>query len=78
MPAVFSVIGLVLNLIGVLLLFRYGMPYRVRKGGNIGRVIQQKDDGARTTEVEYDNLGLLGLVAVSFGTIFQIIGALLA
>jgi len=25
-----NVVGLILNLIGVILLFRYGMPYRVR------------------------------------------------
>jgi hypothetical protein len=52
MPAVFTVIGLVLNLVGVILLFRYGMPYRVRTEGNIGRIIQQKDEGAKALEVE--------------------------
>jgi hypothetical protein len=30
MPATFSIIGLALNLIGVIVLFRYGMPYRAR------------------------------------------------
>ena len=30
MPAIFSIIGLALNLMGVIVLFRYGMPYRVR------------------------------------------------
>jgi hypothetical protein len=30
MPATFSISGLTLNLIGVIVLFRYGMPYRVR------------------------------------------------
>ena len=29
----FSIAGLVLNLIGVILLFRYGMPYRVEVKG---------------------------------------------
>src|SRR5262249_39211410 len=76
MPATFSIIGLVLNIIGVLVLFRYGMPYRVRTGGDIGRIIQQKDEGAKVLDVEYDNLGRLGLIAVLIGTAFQIIGAI--
>jgi hypothetical protein len=36
MPATFSIIGLALNLIGVIVLFRYGMPYRVRTEGDTG------------------------------------------
>ena len=31
--AVINVFGLVANLVGVILLFRYGMPYRVRTKG---------------------------------------------
>ena len=76
MPAIFSIIGMTLNLIGVIVLFRYGMPYRVRTGGNIGRIIQQKDEGARVLDVEYHNFGLLGLGAVVIGTVIQIIGAI--
>jgi hypothetical protein len=36
MPAIFGIIGLALNLMGVIVLFRYGMPYRVRTGGDTG------------------------------------------
>jgi hypothetical protein len=67
MPAVFSIIGLVLNVSGVLVLFYYGMPYRVRTG----------DTGSGTVlDVEHHNLGLLGLGAVLIGTALQIIGAI--
>src|SRR5260370_372357 len=34
MSATLNVAGLLMNLAGVILLFRYGMPYRVRTGGN--------------------------------------------
>jgi hypothetical protein len=68
MPAVFSIIGLVLNVSGVLLLFYYGMPYRARTGGDTG--------SATVLDVEHHNLGLLGLGAVLIGTAFQIIGAI--
>jgi hypothetical protein len=76
MPAIFSMIGMALNLIGVIILFRYGMPYRVRTGGDIGRIIQQKDEGAKVLDVEYHNLGVLGLGAILIGTVFQMIGAI--
>ena len=36
MPATFSIIGLALNLVGVMVLFRYGMPYRVRTDADTG------------------------------------------
>jgi len=67
MPAVFSIIGLVLNVSGVLVLFYYGMPYRVRTGG---------DTGGTVLNMEQHNLGLLGLGAVLIGTALQIIGAI--
>ena len=67
MPAIFSIIGLALNLVGVIVLFRYGMPYRVRTGG---------EGSATVLDVELHNLGLFGLGAVLIGTTFQIIGAI--
>jgi hypothetical protein len=37
--AAFTVAGLIANLAGVILLFRYDMPFRVRTGGQIVRVV---------------------------------------
>ena len=68
MPAIFSIIGLALNLVGVIVLFRYGMPYRVRTESETG--------SATVLDVECHNLGLFGLGAVLIGTAFQIIGAI--
>jgi hypothetical protein len=68
MPATFGIIGLALNLIGFIVLFRYGMPYRARSEGDTG--------GATVLDVEHHNLGLFGLGAVLIGTTFQIIGAI--
>ena len=47
MPAIFSIIGLALNLMGVIVLFRYGMPYRVRTEGDTG--------SATVLDVEHHN-----------------------
>jgi hypothetical protein len=68
MPAVFSIIGLVLNVIGVLVLFHYGMPYRVGTGGDTS--------SGTVLDVERHNLGVLGFGAVLIGTAVQIIGAI--
>jgi hypothetical protein len=76
MPATFSIIGLALNFIGVIVLFRYGMPYRVRTGGEIVLITGQKDEGSKVLDLEYGNLGLLGLGALLIGTVFQIVGAI--
>ena len=76
MPAIFSIIGLALNLMGVIVLFRYGMPYKVRMGGAILLTADNEDEAEKAFEVEYGNLGLFGLGAVLIGTAFQIIGAI--
>ena len=67
--------GLVLSLIGVLLLFRYGMPYRVRTRGQPIRVAISSDPRAATLERRYE---MLGLLLVALGTISQIVGAVLS
>jgi len=72
-----NVAGLILNLIGVILLFRYGMPYRVRTGGNQIRAISGRTDEATVkAEQRYDKLGLVGLVLIVLGTLSQAIGSL--
>ena len=70
--------GLVLSLVGVVLLFRYGMPYRVRTRGQPIRVAISSDPRAATLERRYEILGWLGLSLVVLGTICQIIGAVLS
>jgi hypothetical protein len=73
MIIVFNITGLVLNLVGVLLLFRYGMPYRVRTGGRIVTFTSVKPD-LKTEKLDryYDCLGYLGLVSVVLGTGAQV------
>ena len=72
-----STAGLVLTLIGVLLLFRYGMPYRVRTVGSQIRVTISNDPRAAALERRYTMVGWLGLLLLVLGTICQIVGTFL-
>lgn len=66
-----NVAGLVINLLGVMLLFRYGMPFRVT--ASQGEFITTQH--ARAEEVRLDRryriLGNLGLAAIVLGTALQ-------
>jgi hypothetical protein len=67
-----------MNLAGVILLFRYGMPYRVRTGGATYYVAEDMDKREIATEWWFDLWGKLGLFLIVAGTAAQIVSALLA
>lgn len=71
-----NVSGLALSLIGIILLFLFGMPFRVRTGGAIAYVAEQEDEKAKRAERWYDVLGWIGLILVVIGTLFQIAAAI--
>jgi hypothetical protein len=73
-----NIVGVLLALAGVLLLFKYGMPYQIRTGG----VIQFEADNPRDQnqiklERRYDRLGWIGLICIVVGSVCQIIANLL-
>jgi hypothetical protein len=76
-PSAWTTAGLIISLIGVLLLFRYGMPYRVRTRGQPISTVISSDPRAAALERRWSMLGWLGLFLVVFGTICQIVGAVL-
>jgi hypothetical protein len=73
----FNIAGLLMNVSGVILLFRYGMPYRVRTEGVSYYVTEDEDKREIATEQRYDLLGKIGLFLILTGTAAQIAGALL-
>ena len=70
-----SAFGLLLTLAGVLMLFRYGMPYRVRTSGDVTRVIQPTS--AANRDASHDRAGEFGLATVVVGTLIQMIAGFL-
>ena len=57
---VLNVIGLALNLVGVLILFRWGMPFRVATGGAGFLKLEQKDEAAAALDKIYAVCGWAG------------------
>jgi hypothetical protein len=65
--------GLVANLAGVLLLFRYGMPFRVRSEGLTYFIANGPPDQREIKEDRrHTILGMLGLILIILGTAAQI------
>ena len=66
--ASWNILGLTLVLVGVLLLFVFGMPFRVRTGG----VGETEDEKEKRAERVYNVFGWLGVSLVVLGTLSQI------
>jgi hypothetical protein len=71
-PACWNILGLILVLVGVLLLFLFGMPFRVRTRGTSALLLEGTDEKAKRAERIYAVLGWLGLILVVLGTLSQI------
>jgi len=72
-----SIIGLALSLVGFILIFRYGMPFRIRTEG--GDYVTTRPTPARLKEEKwYTVVGWIGFALIVIGTFCQIAGAYLA
>jgi hypothetical protein len=71
-----NIAGLVLSLIGVLILFRYGMPFAIPMHGYSMYVTEQADPATLRQETLYKVLGYIGLFSIVIGTAFQIVASL--
>lgn len=76
MTAELTLSGLGLNLLGVILLFRYGMPFRVRSGGMSSVVVPSDDSGERARDIWYGIAGMIGLLLIIAGTGAQAVAVL--
>ena len=74
---ILNIFGLLLTLAGVIVLFRYGMPYKVRSGGMDYIVLEQTNQSEIALEKRYDRYGNCGLAFIVVGTALQILANLL-
>jgi hypothetical protein len=68
-----NICGLLCNLAGVVLLFLFGMPFRIATGGKLltleTNVINEQ---VRRVDLLYSVLGWIGFVAIVVGTLLQV------
>ena len=75
--AIWNVVGLLLNLLGVLTLFRYGMPYRVESGGVTFIVTGKRNQSEIALDKRYRVFGWIGVAMVICGTAAQITASII-
>lgn len=73
-----AVSGIVVNLAGVLMLFRYGMPYHVESKGVVLLALEETDHEEIKLERRYRLLGYAGLFLIVAGSALQALAVLLA
>ena len=74
--AFFNIMGIILSLVGVVLMFHFAIPYRIRTGGASYEVREEIDENARRKEKIYDIFGWLGLLLIIIGGLCQVWGTL--
>jgi hypothetical protein len=74
---IFNIVGLLVGLGGILILFRWGMPFRVESHGHIILASDQKDPRGIALDHIYVICGWVGLLLLITGVILQIIAQLL-
>jgi hypothetical protein len=77
MPNVLNLVGLVLNLVGVWLLFLYVLPRRSRTEGHRLFIDEQPNPKVVRLERRWDFLSMIGLTAVTVGALLQILAIFL-
>ena len=77
-PFAWNTTGLLLCLVGVVLLFRYGMPYRISTSGGGDFITTESSSEPPLVDTIYRTLGWIGLLAIIVGTGCQIAGAYLS
>lgn len=72
-----NLIGLILGLAGVLILFRWGMPFRVETGGAVTIITEGSSQEAIAVERIYKVCGYVGLGLLILGTMLQVVAVLM-
>ena len=74
--ACWNITGLSMSVVGILTLFVFQMPFRVRRGGAIYRELQQRDESAIRKERWFGVFGWIGLALVVAGALCQMVANL--
>jgi hypothetical protein len=77
MSKTLNILGLLLNLAGVVLLFLFGMPFRIATGGKtVTWTTSSIDLQVKKLDDLYTVVGWIGLLAIVLGTLLQILATM--
>ena len=65
--------GLVVDIIGAVLLFKFGLPDSINRKGHIYLITEQNNPEEERKCQQYDRFGKLGLIFIIIGFLLQVI-----
>lgn len=71
MKVVINCLGLVFDIVGAVILFKFGLPEEISRSGAISLVIEGTDQDEVKKGRLYDRWGRIGLILLILGFIFQ-------
>jgi hypothetical protein len=72
-----SCLGLVLDILGAILIFRFGLPASINPEGHSFLLLEETDEAMKRTAARYDFRGRIGMYLLIAGFAGQLIGQLL-
>lgn len=70
-------VGLIIDIIGVILIFLFGITPTLNLEGAVFLIAEQEDEKVKKKAKIYKGLSILGLILVFLGFVFQLIGNLI-
>lgn len=70
-PQILNIIGLLLDITGVIILFKYGLPADVNPYGHTYLIAEQEDDQEKIKAKKYKKLSRMALTLIIIGCLFQ-------
>lgn len=67
--------GLVFDVIGAIMLFRYGLPAEINRTGAQHLILEQEDPAEKALARRYDRWGRVGLALLILGFVLQLVGS---
>ncbi len=69
-------IGLILDIVGAFLIYKYGLPEEVSRTGSVSLVLEQEDIEEKEKGKRYDCLSKIGFSLLILGFVFQLISSI--
>lgn len=72
-PNILNIIGLILNIIGVLMLYKYGIPQMIDRSGAIFLICEKESEESKSNAKKYDKCSHIALAFIIVGFFFQLL-----